>query len=258
MSLKVALVGTCPSSRMLAPYNDESWTIWACSPDNAFGRTPRVDAWFEIHGDLEWPESVEWGAPAYLDWLKKQTFPIYAQDQSIIPQSLTFPKDELIKKYHPFAEYNFTSTFAMAFAYALSQGAKEIGLWGIDMEVSTEYAYQRAAVQFWICLARSQGVLVIAPDESSIFQPPPVYGYADATHLGRKLACRRRELEKRIVGMKSQRDQLNHDIAFLEGAEEDLGWVRDTWANHVPPRYGVENPTKTVRLDNQPKSKKEA
>ena len=32
--LKVALIGTAPSSRMLAPFNDPSWTIWACSPGN--------------------------------------------------------------------------------------------------------------------------------------------------------------------------------------------------------------------------------
>ena len=30
--LKIALVGTAPSSRMLAPYNDPSWKIWGCSP----------------------------------------------------------------------------------------------------------------------------------------------------------------------------------------------------------------------------------
>src|SRR5882672_892663 len=58
--LKVALIGTAPSSRMLSPFNDPSWKIWACSPGN-MGIMPRVDAWFEIHGNLHWPECKSYG-----------------------------------------------------------------------------------------------------------------------------------------------------------------------------------------------------
>ena len=107
--MKVALVGTCPSSRMLAPYSDTTWEIWACSPDNAFGRLPRVNAWFEIHGDLLWLESAEWGAPQYIKWLNDQPFPVYAVDQIALPNSTPLPKDDLVKT---FGAYFFTSTFA--------------------------------------------------------------------------------------------------------------------------------------------------
>src|SRR3990167_6788901 len=31
---KIAVIGTAPSSRMLAPFNDPSWKIWSCSPGN--------------------------------------------------------------------------------------------------------------------------------------------------------------------------------------------------------------------------------
>src|SRR3981189_2150960 len=58
--LKVALIGTAPSSRMLAPYNDPSWKIWACSPGN-MNVLPRVDVWFELHSDLLWPEHESYG-----------------------------------------------------------------------------------------------------------------------------------------------------------------------------------------------------
>ena len=254
LASRVALVGTCPSSRMLAPYRDPSWQIWACSPDNAFGRIPRVDVWFEIHGDLEWSESVEWGAPKYFEWLKQQEFPVYAQDQSVIPNALTFPRDELARK---FGRYFFTSSFAYMFAFAMQQGAKEIGLWGIDMEVASEYAHQRPALQHFIWLAGTQSIKVLAPDESSIFQPPAFYGYIDATPMGRKLAVRRRELEGRIQGMKAERDKLDHNITFLEGALEDLEWVHDTWTNYIPPEYATEQ-TKIVRLASPSKIKKEA
>lgn len=253
MTLKVALVGTCPSSRMLAPYDDPSWEIWGCSPGNAYGAIPRVTRWFEIHGDLEWAESADWGAPRYVEWLKSQDFPIYAQNQDVIPNAIKFPKDEMAKK---FGRYFFTSTFAYAFALAIHEGAKEIGLWGIDMEVTSEYQYQRPALQHFIWLAGTQGIKIYAPDESSILHPPPFYGYVDASPMGRKLICRRTELEKKIAYLKKQRDDMSRNLTFLEGCLEDLEWVFDTWTGYVPPEYLAES--KIVRLATPQKLKKEA
>jgi hypothetical protein len=234
--LKVALVGTCPSSRLLAPYEDSSWEIWACSPGNAFGFLPRVTKWFEIHGDLLWPESAEWGAPKYIEWLKQQDFPIYAIDNSVFPNAVRFPKDEVLAK---FGRYFFTSTFAWAFALAMMKGAKVIGLYGIDMTVNSEYAHQRPAMQHFIWLAAQAGVMVVAPDESDILQPPPLYGFSDATPIGRKLAVRERELQIRIDQMTAQRDQLNRDIAFIDGAIEDVDYQRKTWLGYVPDADGT-------------------
>lgn len=226
--MKIALVGTCPSSRMLAPYDDESWEIWACSPDNAYGRLPRVSEWFEIHGDLAWPESSEWGAPSYVRWLNDQTFPIWAIDDSIIKKAKAFPKEMLLDK---FGYYFFTSTFAWAFAFALTKQVKTIALYGIDMSVNSEYAYQRPALQHFIWLAAQSNVEVIAPDESDILQPPPLYGFSDATPMGRKLAVRERELQTRVDKMRSQVEELQRNIAFLDGALEDVDYTRKTWMN---------------------------
>ena len=39
--LKVALIGTAPSSRDLAPFNDLSWKIWGCSP-GCWASAPRA------------------------------------------------------------------------------------------------------------------------------------------------------------------------------------------------------------------------
>lgn len=226
--MKIALVGTCPSSRMLAPYDDESWEIWACSPDNAYGRLPRVSEWFEIHGDLAWPESAEWGAPSYVRWLNDQTFPVWAIDDSVIKKAKAFPKEMLLDK---FGYYFFTSTFAWAFAFALTKQAKTIALYGIDMSVNSEYAYQRPALQHFIWLAAQSNVEVIAPDESDILQPPPLYGFSDATPMGRKLAVRERELQTRVNKMRSQVEELQRNIAFLDGALEDVDYTRKTWMN---------------------------
>jgi len=46
--LKIALVGSAPSSVLLAPYGDPSWEIWGCSP-GVYYQAPRTEAWFELH-----------------------------------------------------------------------------------------------------------------------------------------------------------------------------------------------------------------
>ena len=236
---RVALVGTCPSSRMLAPYDDKSWKIWSCSPANAPGAPenvdggiPRVDCWFELHGDLLWPENNSLGFKEYVEWLNRQTgFVIYAQDQSIIKNSVTFPAKTLVKK---FGRLFFTSTFSWMLAYAMHKGVREVGVYGIDMSVTSEYAYQRPQFQALMWIAMKSGMSIIVPPESDIAQPPPLYGYEDATERGRKLFVRKRELESRISAMESQIKQLERNKTFLDGAAENITYMMQTWVNASP------------------------
>jgi hypothetical protein len=58
----IAVVGSHPVTVMDAPFGDEGWLIYACSPDNtpygdsANRRTlPRHDQWFELHAPIEHP-----------------------------------------------------------------------------------------------------------------------------------------------------------------------------------------------------------
>ena len=222
--LKVALIGTAPSSRMLAPFNDQSWKIWACSPGN-MDVLPRVDVWFEIHANLLWPECASYGPP-YIEWLKKQKFPIYMQNQNLVPNALTFPKRELVKR---FGRYFFTSSFTWMTALAISQGAKEIALYGIDMASRDEYILQRQAFYHFLWLAEKEGVKISAPHESDIMQPPPLYGYTDATPQGRKMAARRSELKQRIAACDQQINSGMQTKGYLQGAEEDVDYAQAIW-----------------------------
>src|SRR5882762_7812767 len=85
---KVAIMGTAPSSRLLAPFGDPTYTIWGSSPGNmgdpgsnpaALPRLP--DAWFEIHTNLLWPEYISYGGP-YVKWLNEKNFPLMAIDKA--------------------------------------------------------------------------------------------------------------------------------------------------------------------------------
>lgn len=222
--LKVALIGTAPSSRMLAPFADPTWKIWACSPGN-MNQLPRVDVWFEIHMNLLWPEHRSYGEP-YIEWLKKQPFPIYMQDQSLVPNATPFPKDEMVQK---FGKDFFTSSFAWMMAMAIDQGAKEIALFGIDMASREEYILQRPGFYFFKYIAEQKGIKVWAPNESDIMQPPGLYGFSEVTPFGRKIAARKTELQARLNSLRPQRDHLHTQITYLEGALEDLDYIYSIW-----------------------------
>jgi len=218
--LKVALVGTAPSSRLLAPFKDPSWKIWACSPGNMNG-LERIDAWFEIHGNLLWPEHQHYGVP-YLEWLNKQPFPIYMQNQELVPNAISLPMRELVKEFGP---YFFTSSFAWMMAFAMMQGAKEIALYGIDMASRDEYILQRPGAYYFFTEAQKRGIKMSAPHESDIMQPPALYGYSEVTLMGRKLLARKKEIQDRVNALRQQRDGAAQQVVYLEGALEDNDYV---------------------------------
>ena len=223
--LKIALIGTAPSSRMMAPFGDPSWQIWSCSPGN-MNTLPRVNAWFEIHGNLLWPENKHYGEP-YIEWLKKQPFPVYMQDQSLVPNAIVFPKDEMVKQ---FGGDFFTSSFAWMMAYAMHVGAKEIALYGIDMASRDEYILQRPGFYFFKYMAQTKGIKVTAPNESDIMMPPGLYGYSDVTPFARKLHARRAEIKQRIAGMEAEQKRLSENVTYLKGADEDIDYILSIWS----------------------------
>jgi hypothetical protein len=230
--MKIALVGTCPSSRMLAPYSNGDWEIWACSPGNAFGLLPRVTRWFEIHGDLGWEESGKWGASKYVDWLNEQDFPIYAQSREYIKRSIPYPLDDMIAKH---SLYFFTSTFAYMMALAIAEGATEIGLYGVDMTLPGEFQDQRPAMQHFIVMCMAMGIKVGAPDESDIMRPPPLYGYVDGTPAGRKMHVYQNELDTKMKDAELRLKQAELDAAMLKGAFEGIDYARRVWGNDRVP-----------------------
>lgn len=219
--LKVAIVGTAPSSRLLAPYNDPSWQIWACSPGN-MNQIPRFDVWFEIHSNLLWPEHESYGRP-YVEWLKAGNFPVYMQDQALVPRATTYP---ILEMCDEFGDDFFSSSFAYMMALAITKGAQEIGLYGVDMASRDEYLVQRPGGRYFINEAKKRGIKVTIPYESDLGIPSPLYGYIDSTNVGRKLAARDVEVGGRVNQMQNQINELQQNATYLKGAREDIDYMR--------------------------------
>jgi len=191
------------------------------------GIFPRVDAWFELHGDWDWPElGMQQDNPHYLPWLRAQKFTVWAHRTDLIHNARPFPAKQLVEKYGP---YWFTSTAAWMFAFALDQGATEVGLFGIDMTARSEYLSQRPAMQRWMEIAHGSGVKVYIPNESDLMQPPELYGYSCLTPMGRKLALRNAELRHRINKNEAQIKSLQTETMLLKGGLDTVDYMSTVW-----------------------------
>lgn len=223
MSLKIALLGSAPSSVAIAPYDDPSWKIWGCSP-GCFPYARRWDVWFEIH---RW-QKAPWFSNEYIQFMaSKPENPVYMiRPVPEIPNSVAYPKEEMVAKFGP---WFMNSTISWMFALAIHQGATEIGLWGIDMSAAEEWIYQRAGCQFFIHMAKMSGIKVHLPPESDLNRPAPLYGYSEEDPQFIKLHARKAELQIRISELIKQEGQSREQRLHLQGALDNIEYDLKTW-----------------------------
>lgn len=239
--MKIALIGSAPSSIRLAPYSDPDYQIWACSP-GTYPVIPRCDKFFELHrpefgvvGKAE--TQVPWFSPEYVAWMKMQKEVVMTYAHPDFPNSTTLPSQALQEKY---GNYFFTSSLAWMMAMALdaieesrktrtTPEVDAIGLWGVDMSHTTEYGAQRQGCQFFIQIANQLGIEIIVPNESDLLRPATLYGVVEHDHHHIKNTIRKRELETRLAVAKQNLEQCKHEVSFLQGAIDDITYQLDTW-----------------------------
>tara|TARA_R110000868_G_scaffold411755_1_gene708908 strand:- start:25744 stop:26658 length:915 start_codon:yes stop_codon:yes gene_type:complete len=248
-ALKIALIGSAPSSVGLAPYGDPSWQIFGCSP-GVYPHARRVTAWIELHrwepGVIGCPETQKpWFSPEYVGWMAKLPLVWMAAPVREIPGSRALPVDTLTARW---GTNWFTSSVAYMMAMsmdsildirarraagtepALLEGEKDaIALYGVDMAATEEYGYQRAGCQYFIMMADLLGINVVLPAESDLLRPMPLYGIMESSHWHIKNTARKRELEGRLAGVTQSMQNCMREEAFLRGALDDLKYQMDTW-----------------------------
>ena len=212
---KIALIGSAPSSVRLAPYGDEEWDIWGCSPAAAQAAS-RVSAWFELH---RWTPGVAPIAREYVDFLAAfpTAHPVYMQRPvKEVPASVAYPKDRMLKY---FGRYFFTSSLAWMMALAITRDPqpKEIGIWGVDMATTEEWGEQRPGCQYFLEIARAAGIKVTLPPESLLNQPPPLYGYDTSDALSVQAAAHREQLVAQMMGAQFQKAQAEKNESYFKG-----------------------------------------
>lgn len=216
---KFAIVGFASSSRDVAPYDDPEWVILALN--QLYRHIDRADAWFDIHADADKPEKVVEGTD-YVGWLKEAPIPIFMIDQRPeYPTSLRYPIEDAIALTG--LDY-FTSTISFMIALALRDGAKTIGLWGVDLIVGQEWDYQKACVEFWLGVAQGKGLDILLPNQTALLKTSYRYGY-ESEPTGGLLSMS--EVIRRETEFAKKRQELIAQLNTLDGALQDCQYWKE-------------------------------
>lgn len=230
-TLKVAIIGKAPSSRMLAPYDDDSWEIWGLS--NCYSFCPRVSRSFELH-DLE--EGAKRWDDGYKTWLASQhKFPLYVQRESLLaPHAVPFPRERCEREAQRFSPPGhrpyINNSVSWMILLAIAEGATEIGLFGVDMaqhgkNLKSEYAHQRPSCEFWLGVAAGLGIKISVPEQSDLLKISKLYGFETHGAMRTKLDARYKELVDRKRKAEQAIEQAQQQVLILHGAIEDLEYV---------------------------------
>lgn len=220
---KIALIGSAPSSVALAPYDDPTWEIWACSPGSV-PHLKRVNAFFELH---RWEPGKPWFALDYLNFLAGLKCPVYMiAPVAMVPMSVAYPKDDILKEFGP---WDFGSTLSWMMALAIKQGATEISFYGVDMSAKEEYIAQRSGCHALIKEARRRGIIVNVPPESDLMQPFKLYGFCETHPMHIKLLARKEELLGRKRDAEARMASARDEFMFYCGAVDDLEYMLLNW-----------------------------
>lgn len=222
--LKVAIVGKAPASLGLAPYHDPAWEIWTLSDLIVQKQVPRWTRHFEVHQHADIRNR---GGGTYWKWMQELPAdgnPVYMPEPPAdIPAARKFPVEELVAK---FGHY-FTNTVSWMLAFALHEGAEEIGVWGVDMACSEEYKAQRPSCEYFIGLAVGAGVAVTMPGASDLLKCRKLYGVEPDEEFSQKFKARTAELSKRVTDIETRRDNAALEAAYLKGALDSQAWYAE-------------------------------
>ena len=172
---KVAIVGYTPT-RVYAPYGDESWEIWGLNDLYRFkskSDVQRWTRWFNMHQDRPSAQS----RTPYSSCLKeyaKWDCPVYLQEKHPdVPNSVRFPVEKAIEQFGGY----FTNSISYMIAFAIMEGFKEIGIWGVDMATDSEYNHQRPSCEYFLGIAKGKGISIYVHPAADLLKARTLYGY---------------------------------------------------------------------------------
>lgn len=247
---RIAIVG-CSDSKDLAPYDDESWEIWAMN--NAFGHTKRKTQWFEIHpikeengqyyrrellrpGVFRWSKDFR-GQPMkdYMQTLASLDVPVWMQRKwDIIPKSQEYPLQMVIQKFGGYFTNSVSYMIALAIFQIAEAGAKgEIGCWGVDMATGSEYGPQRPSCEFFLGVAAGLGISITIPPEADLLKTKFLYGFGEREQLAweAKMVHLMNNMENRKQLAANSAKNAEMQMHQYTGAQHALAEIQRIWSN---------------------------
>ena len=157
---RIAILMADPSWRT-APFGDPTWALFAhACLSNIVDDPSQIASWFDLHRPEIWRQKKSWH-PDYQHWLAHQSTSIFMQaEYPEVPASRPYPFAG-IRQLFPSAP--FAGTLDWMIAFALSLGATELGIYGVEYQSPHERLYQRFGTAYWVGMARGMGVPVTLP-----------------------------------------------------------------------------------------------
>lgn len=163
---KVAIVGKAGTSGF-APFSDESWEIWGM----AWIGMPRASRFFDMHSEEHLAENKD--RAIVEEWIGKATArspdaPVYCDPTRMhaYKNAIEYPLREVMKSMPiPYLE----NSIAYMMAQAIYEKVGQIGLYGVHMMSSGEYAFERPSITYLVGLAQGRGISVDIPPGSPLF-----------------------------------------------------------------------------------------
>jgi len=242
---KVGIIG-CAESKSMAPFAEHAeWEFWGVNNLNLTLKGP-WSRWFELHsfaydginylrrgkGDFR-------GQPVkqYMESLNSMNIPVYMQRPwDIVPNAVPFPLDNILKT---FPRKYFTNTISWMIALALLEGFEEIGIWGVDMAVSSplrqqnEYSHQRPSCEYFIGIAEGKGIKVHLPDQCDLLKTRFLYCFEDVqeTAFNKKLIDMKQSMQRRLNEADNKERISNKQKEQYIGAISAIQEIEKIWGN---------------------------
>lgn len=206
---KVAIIG-CSDSKSEAPWDDKDWEFWGVNNLFLTLNDKPWTRWFELHTftcqnatfSRRWKYDFR-GQKVndYMTGLSKLKCPVYMQQKwDIIPNSKIYPIKEILETFGGY----FTNTISYEIALAIYMGFEEIGIYGVDMAVDTEYHHQRPSCEYFIGLALGKGIKITIPEEADLIKTRFPYGFGEKKEDAWMKKVRNQALSMQARMMKSQ------------------------------------------------------
>lgn len=195
---------------------------------------PRADAVIQLHTEAIWKNPINRSDKDHHKWLTSGKTPtVYMQKKyDEVPKSVEYPLEKVLAlvknvqmvingKQKDFRYFSSSPDFAMALVAEMwkrGQKYKRVEVWGIELELESEYQYQRTGFAFWTGYLAALGIKVI--HHNSVFDAP-MYGYEGDVSVPST------EFEKRIIDLTKElgedKDRYNQDAkVFLASLSELL------------------------------------
>jgi hypothetical protein len=168
---RINIMGSGPGWKDTPIDDGEIWGV------NSTHLLRNVDRIIDIHDRVKPKEEKD---QIHMEQLRKKSIPTYSQDEMEgFDNVKKYPLDEIVKEFD--TDY-FGSGIDYMIALAIYEGATDIHLYGVCMMTESEYAHQKASVEYWVGIARGRGIDIKVHGEHSVILKTRnglIYGYQE-------------------------------------------------------------------------------